>query len=77
MCLENTLQVFQTKLILLIGDLAQLLEICGHTLQNNYILCKPCHIKFVPSWKITQHRFISIFMRQTTNLEYLQLFSII
>ncbi len=55
MCFENTFQAFQTKLILLVGGLVQLLEICGHTLQNNDILSKPCHIKFVPSWKITQH----------------------
>jgi len=75
--LKTHFKLFQTKLILLVDDLAQLLEICGHTIQNNDILCKPCHIKFVPSWKIMQHHFISISIRQTTNLKYLQLFNII
>ncbi len=32
MRVENTFQAFQTKLILLVGDLVQLLAICKHTL---------------------------------------------
>jgi hypothetical protein len=68
---ENTFQSFQNKLILLVGDLAQLLAICKHTLQNNDILCKPYHIKSTPSWKITQHHILFISMRHATDLEYL------
>jgi hypothetical protein len=68
---ENMFQAFQNELILLVGDLAQLLAICKHTLQNNDILCKPCDIKSTPSWKITQHHILSISMHHATNLEYL------
>ncbi len=68
---ENTFQDFQKKLILLVGDLAQLLAICKHTLQNNDILCKPCHIKSTPSWKIMQHHILSISMCHARDPEYL------
>lgn len=70
-CVENTFQAFQNKFILLVGYLVQLLAICKHTLQNNNILCKPCHIKSTSSWKITQHHILSISMRHTTGPEYL------
>jgi hypothetical protein len=68
---------FETKLILLIGDLAQLPPICKHALQQNDILRKCCHVKSTPCWKMAQHHFLSILMHHATNLEYLQLLNII
>jgi hypothetical protein len=39
---------FETKLVLLVGDLAQLPLICKHTLRQNDILCKSCYVKSMP-----------------------------
>jgi hypothetical protein len=51
---------FETKLVLLVGDLAQLPPICKHTLRQNDILCKCCHVKSTPYWKMAQQHFLSI-----------------
>jgi hypothetical protein len=48
---------FETKLVLYVDDLAQLPPICKHTLQQNDILCKSCHVKFMPWWKMAQQHF--------------------
>jgi hypothetical protein len=45
---------FETKLVLLVGDLTQLLPICKHTLRPNDILCKSCHVKSMACWKMPQ-----------------------
>jgi hypothetical protein len=68
---------FQTKLVLLVGDLAQLPPICKHTLQQNDILCKSYHVKSTPGWKMAQQHFLSILMCHGTNLKYLQFLNII
>ncbi len=39
---------FERKLVLLVGDLAQLPPICKHTLRQNDILCKSCYVKSMP-----------------------------
>jgi hypothetical protein len=48
--LEN-ISPFETKLVLIVGDLAQLPPIYRHIIWNNDILCKSCHIKFASYWK--------------------------
>jgi ATP-dependent exoDNAse (exonuclease V) alpha subunit len=68
---------FQTKLVLLVGDLAQLPPICKHTLQQNDILCKSYHVKSTHGWKMAQQHFLSILMCHGTNLKYLQFLNII
>ncbi len=68
---------FETKLVLLVGDLAQSPLICKHTLQQNDILCKSCHVKFMPCWKMAQQLFLSISMCHATNPKYLQFLNII
>jgi hypothetical protein len=76
MHLENIFP-FETKLILIVGNLAQLPPICKHIIQNNNILCKSCHIKFAPCWKTTKQHFLSISMHHAIDLEYLQFINII
>jgi hypothetical protein len=39
---------FQNKLVLLVGNLAQLPPICKHSFQNDELLCKGCHIMSAP-----------------------------
>jgi len=68
---------FETKLVLLVGDLAQLPPICKHTLRQNDILCKSCHVKSSPCWKMAQQHFLSISMCHATNPKYLQFLNII
>ncbi len=75
-CLKQTMFVaetspFEIKLVLLVGGLAQLPPICKHTLRQNDILCKSCHVKSTPCWKMAQQHFLSIY------LEYLQFLNII
>ncbi len=67
---------FETKLVLLVGDLAQLPPICNHTFQQNDILCKKIHVKSTPCWKMAQI-FLSILMCHGPDLKYLQFFNII
>jgi hypothetical protein len=76
MHLENILP-FETKLILIVGNLAQIPPIYKHTIWNNDILCKSCHIKFATCWKTTKQHFLSISMDHATNFEYLQFLNII
>jgi hypothetical protein len=76
MHLEN-ISPFETKLVLIVGNFAQLPPIYKHTIQNNDILCKSCHIKFAPCWKTTKQHFLSISMNHGTNFEYLQFLNII
>jgi hypothetical protein len=52
-CLKQAMSIvetfpFETKLVLLVGDLAQLPPICKHTLRQNDILCKSCYVKSMP-----------------------------
>ncbi len=68
---------FETKFVLLIGDLAQLPPICKHTLLQNDILCKSCHINYTPYWKMAQQHFLSILMCHALDPGYLQIFNII
>ncbi len=76
MHLEN-ISPFETKLILIVGTLAWLPPICKHTIWNNNIFCKSCHIKFAPCWKTTKRHFLSISMHHAINLGYLQFLNII
>jgi len=76
MHLEN-ISPFETKLVLIVGNLAQLPPIYRHTIRNDDILCKSCHIKFAPCWKTTKQYFLSISMNHGTNFEYLQFLNII
>jgi len=59
---------FETKLVLLVGDLAQLPLICKHMLRQNDILCKSCHVNST---------LLSISMCHATNPGYIQFFNII
>jgi hypothetical protein len=68
---------FETKLVLLVGDLAQLPLICKHTLRQNDILCKSCYVKSMPYWKMAQQHFLSISMHHATDPKYLQFPNII
>jgi len=72
-CLKQAMSIvetfpFETKLVLLVGDLAQLPLICKHTLRQNDILCKSCHVNFT---------FLSISMCHATDPGYTQFFNII
>jgi hypothetical protein len=51
--LEN-ISPFETKLVLIVEDLAQLPLIYKHIIRNDDILCKSCHIKFAPYWKTSK-----------------------
>ncbi len=68
---------FETKIVLLVGDLAQLPLICKHTLRQNDILCKSCYVKSMPYWKMAQQHFLSISMHHATYPKYLQFLNII
>jgi hypothetical protein len=68
---------FHNKLILLIGDLIQLPPICKHTLQNDELICKGCHIMSAPCWSSAIHHHLSISIRHATDPEYLQFLNII
>jgi phenylalanine-4-hydroxylase len=81
-CLKQTMFVaetspFETKLVLLVGGLAQLPPTCKHTLRQNDILCKSYHVKSTQCWKMAQQHFLSISMHCATYLEYLQFLNII
>ena len=43
------------KLVLLVGDLAQLLAICIHSPISPDIFCIGCHITFAPCWVAAKH----------------------
>ena len=49
---------FQTKLVLLVGDLTQLPAICKHNLCNNELICKACHIKISFYWSSAQQHYL-------------------
>jgi hypothetical protein len=68
---------FQNKLILLVGDLAQLPPIYKHTLQNDELICKGCYITSAPYWSLATQHHLSISVHHITNLEYLQFPNII
>jgi hypothetical protein len=49
---------FQNKLLILVGDFAQLPTICTHTPKAPDIICRACHITSAPCWAIAkQHTF--------------------
>ncbi len=72
-CLKQIMSVvktspFETKLVLLVGDLTQLPPIYKYTLWQNDILCKCCHVNST---------FLSISVCHAIDLEYIQNFNII
>jgi len=65
-CLKQAMSVvetspFETKLVLLVGDLAQLPLICKHTLRQNDILCKSCHVNSISMCHATNPGYIQFF----------------
>ena len=67
---------FQNKLVILVGDLAQLPAICTHTPTAPDIICRACHITSAPCWTIAKHT-LQTFVRHSSDPLYLKFLNII
>ena len=65
------------KLVLLVGDLAQLPAICMHSPKSPDILCRGCHITSALCWAAAKHHTLRLSIRHATNPTYLQFLNII
>ena len=74
---SKSLNAFCNKLVLLVGDLAQLPAICIHSSKTPDILCRICYITYAPCWATPKHHTLRISVRHATNLTYLQFLNII
>jgi hypothetical protein len=68
---------FANVLLLLVGDLAQLLAICEHSLKKNELYYKLCHISMVPCWLNASHHILQTFTRHIIDPIFLQFLSMI
>jgi ATP-dependent exoDNAse (exonuclease V) alpha subunit len=56
-CKDTISNTFYNKLVLLVGDLAQLPAICVHSPKVPDIICRCCHISSAPCWATAlQHK---------------------
>ena len=76
---QNTLTTctFQNKLVILVGDLAQLPAICAHTPKAPDIICRACHIASAPCWAIAKQHTLQTFVRHSSDPLYLEFLNII
>ena len=74
---NKSLNALGNKLVLLVGDLAQLPAICIHSPKSPDILCRGCHITSAPCWAVAKHHTLRISVRHATNPTYLQFLNII
>ena len=65
------------KLIILIGDLAQLPAICIHKPKLPDIICKACHITSAPSWALAKQHKLRTSVRHSSDPSYLNFLNII
>jgi hypothetical protein len=56
---QNVVNLFDFILVLLVGDLLQLLAICKHSYFDREKCCKSCHISTTPCWLNAIHHHIS------------------
>ena len=68
---------FQNKLVILVGDLAQLPAICAHTPKAPDIICKACHITSAPCWAIAKQHTLQTSIRHSSDPLYLEILNII
>ena len=76
-CRDTISNTFCNNFVLLVGDLAQLLEICVHVLKTPYIICRCCHISSAPCWASALQHKLQISVRHATDPTYLQFLNII
>jgi ATP-dependent exoDNAse (exonuclease V) alpha subunit len=68
---------FQNKLVILVGDLAQLPTICTHTPKAPDIICRACHITSTPCWAIAKQHTLQTSVRHSSDPLYLEFLNII
>ena len=66
----------QNKLLILVGDLAQLPAICIHKPKFPDIICKACYITFAPSWAIAKQHKLQTSVRHSSDPSYLNFLNI-
>jgi hypothetical protein len=76
-CKDTISNTFCNKLVLLVGDLAQLPTICVHSPKAPDIICRCCHISSAPCWASAEHHKLQISVRHATDPTYLQFLNII
>ena len=77
---QNTLNTgtfsFQNKLLILVGDLAQLHAICRHKPKAPDTICRACHITSAPCWAAAKHT-LHTSVRHSSDPSYLNFLNII
>ena len=76
-CRDTISNTFCNKLVLLVGDLAQLPTICVHALKAPDIIRRCCHISSAPCWNNALQHKLQISVRHATDPTYLQFLNII
>ena len=76
-CRDTISNTFCNKLVLLVGELAQLPAICVHAPKAPDIICRCCHIGSAPCWVSALQHKLQISVRHTTDPTYLQFLNII
>ena len=76
-CKDTISNTFCNKLVLLVGDLAQLPAICVHSPKAPDIICRCCHISSAPCWASALQHKLQISVRHATDPTYLQFLNII
>jgi ATP-dependent exoDNAse (exonuclease V) alpha subunit len=71
-CKDTISNTFCNKLVLLVGDLAQLPAICVHSPKAPDIICRCCQISSAPCWATALQHKLEISVRHATNPTYLQ-----
>jgi hypothetical protein len=74
---QDNMNPFANVLLLLVGDLAQLLAICKHSLKKHELYYKLCHISMAPCWSNASHHILQTSMRHITNPIFLQFLNMI
>ena len=63
----------RAKLLVLVGDHAQLPPVCRHTLGDEEVVCSLCHIMHTPDWSLAHAFHLRKVHRQAGDLPFLEL----
>jgi hypothetical protein len=74
---QHNMNPFVNVLLLLVGDVAQLLTICKHSLKKHELYYKLFHISMAPCWSNASHCILQTFMRHITDPSFLQFLNMI
>ncbi len=74
--IQNNTNPFTNVLVLLVGDLIQLLAICKHSFKTNELYCKKIHVSLAP-WSNPMHHVLTISIRHAIHSSFLQFLNII